>query len=71
LCSAKSKEAGGEHLRPNADRYDVPHRDYISHPPKESAKRTDVLVHRDNGYASILPLIRITSLTFKVDAGAT
>ena len=55
----------------DGDRYDVPHRDYIFLPPKESAKRTYVVVHRDDGYASVLPLITITSLTFKVDAGAT
>ena len=55
----------------DGDRYDVPHRDYISLPPKESPKRTYVVVHRDDGYASILPLITITSLTFKVDAGTT
>lgn len=55
----------------DGDRYDVPHRDYISLPPKHAAKRTYVVVHRDAGYASILPLITITSLTFQVDASAT
>jgi len=55
----------------DGDRFDVPHRDYISLPPKESPRRTYIVVHRDDGYASILPLITITSLTFKIDAGAT
>jgi hypothetical protein len=55
----------------DGDRYDEPHREYISLPPKESATRTYFVVHRDDGNASILPLIAITSLTFKVDAGAT
>jgi len=55
------KVAGG-------DRFDVPHPDYISLPPKESLKRAYVVVHRDDGYASMLPLITITSLTYQVDA---
>lgn len=55
----------------DGDQYDVPHPDYIFLPPKESQKRTYVMVHSDNGYASILPLLTITSLTFQVDAGAS
>ena len=54
----------------DGDRFDVPHPDYISLPPKTSRQRTYVVVHRDDGYASILPLITITSLTYKADAGA-
>lgn len=52
----------------DGDRCDVPHRDYIFLPPKKAPKRTYVIVHRDDGYASILPLITTTSLTFKVDS---
>jgi hypothetical protein len=63
MGSAKSKEAEGEQFVPNADRYDVPHPDDISIPPRESAKRTYVVVHRDDGYASMLPWITITSLS--------
>jgi hypothetical protein len=53
----------------DGDRYDVPHPDYIFFPPKESQKRTYVMVHSDDGYASVLPLLTITSLTFQVDDG--
>jgi len=38
--------------------------------PKASAKRTYVIVHSDEGFASILPLLTITSLTFQVDGGS-
>ena len=55
----------------DGDRYDVPHPDYIFFPPKESQKRTYVVVHSDNGYASVLPLLTITSLTFQVGADAS
>lgn len=55
----------------DGDRYDVPHPDYIFLPPKESEKRTYVMVHNDDGFASILPLLTITSLTFQVDAGSS
>ncbi len=54
----------------DGDRYEVPHPDYIFLPPKESQKRTYVVVHSDDGYASVLPLLTITSLTYQVDAGA-
>lgn len=53
----------------DGDRFDVPRPDYIFLPPKESLKRTYVVVHRDDGYASVLPLITITSLTYQADAG--
>jgi hypothetical protein len=53
----------------DGDRYEVPHRDYLFLPPKESAKRTYVVVHNDDGFASVLPLLTITSLTYQVDAG--
>ncbi len=49
------------------DEFRVPHPDYIFVPPKSSAKRTYVIVHNDEGFASILPLLTITSLTFQVD----
>lgn len=54
----------------DGDEYRVPHADYIFFPPKASAKRTYVMVHNDAGFASILPLLTITSLTFQVDASA-
>lgn len=47
----------------DGDEYRVPHPDYISLPPRSSAKRTYVIVHNDNGFASFLPLLTITSLT--------
>jgi hypothetical protein len=54
----------------DGDEYHVPHADYIFLPPKSSAKRTYVIVHNDAGFASVLPLLTITSLTFQVDANA-
>jgi hypothetical protein len=54
----------------DGDCFDVPHPDYISLPPKGSQKRTYVVIHRDDGYASVLPMITITSLTYQVDAGS-
>jgi hypothetical protein len=53
----------------DGDRYDVPHRDYLFLPPKESQRRTYVVIHNDEGFASVLPLVTITSLTYQVDAG--
>lgn len=53
----------------DGDHFDVPLPDYISFPPKESQKRTFVVVYNDSGFASILPLLTITSLTYQVDAG--
>lgn len=52
----------------DGDEYSVPHADYIFLPPKSSAKRTYVMVHNDGGYASVLPLLMITSLSFQIDA---
>jgi hypothetical protein len=52
----------------DGDEYEVPHPDYIFLPPKSAAKRTYVMVHNDQGFASILPLLTITSLTFQIDA---
>lgn len=54
----------------DGDEYQVPHSDYVFLPPASSKKRTYVIVHNDQGFASILPLITITSLTYQVDASA-
>jgi len=51
----------------DGDEFEVPHPDYIFLPPKDSPKRTYVMVHSKKGYASLLPLLTITSLTY-VDA---
>jgi hypothetical protein len=51
----------------DGDEFNVPHRDYISLPPASSAKRTYVIVHNDKGFAHILPLLTITSLTYQAD----
>ena len=53
----------------DGDEYRVPHPDYVSLPPRTYAKPTYIVVHNDDGFASILPLLTITSLTFQVDAG--
>ena len=53
----------------DGDEFHVPHPDYIFLPPKSGAMRTYVMVHNDKGFASILPLLTITSLTFPVDKG--
>jgi hypothetical protein len=55
----------------DGDQYEVPHSDHIFLPPRGSQRRTYVIVHNDEGFASILPLLTITSLTFRVDAGAS
>lgn len=52
----------------DGDEYQVPHADYIFLPPKASSRRTYVMVHNDQGFASVLPLPTITSLTFRTDA---
>ena len=52
------------------DEFRVPHPDYVFLPPKTSAKRTYVIVHNDEGFASVLPLLTIASLTYQADAGA-
>lgn len=54
----------------DGDEFTIAHSDYISFPPKSSAKRTFVVVYNDDGFASILPLLTITSLTYQVDAGS-
>jgi hypothetical protein len=53
----------------DGDEYRVPHPDYVFLPPPTSVKRTYIVVHNDEGFASILPLLTITSLTFQIDAG--
>jgi hypothetical protein len=54
----------------DGDEFPVPHADYISLPPKNSIRRTYVVVHNDGGFAAVLPLLTITSLTYQVDTGA-
>jgi hypothetical protein len=54
----------------DGDEFRIPHADYVFLPPKASAKRNYVIVHNDEGYASVLPLLTITSLTFQIDASA-
>jgi hypothetical protein len=54
----------------DGDEFPVPHADYIFLPPKNAEKRTYVMVHNDRGFASVLPLLTITSLTYQVDAGS-
>ena len=51
----------------DGDEYRVPHADYIFLPPKASGKRTYVIVHNDQGFASVLPLLTINSLTLQTD----
>ena len=47
--------------------YPVPHRDYISFPPKSAS----VIVFKDDGYYTILPIRTITGLqSMTPDAGA-
>ena len=53
----------------DGDEFSVPHPDYIFLPPKSGSMRTYVMVHNDKGFASILPLLTITSLTYKVGDG--
>ena len=54
----------------DGDEFEVPHADYIFLPPKSSEKRTYVIIHNDKGFASVLPLLTITSLTYQVDANS-
>jgi hypothetical protein len=54
----------------DGDEFRVPHGDYIFLPPKTSAKRTYVVVHSDEGFASVLPLLTITSLSYQVDSSS-
>jgi hypothetical protein len=51
----------------DGDEFNVPHPDYIFLPPRTSERRTYVMVHNDRGFAHILPLLTITSLTFQTD----
>lgn len=53
----------------DGDEFRVPHPDYISLPPKAAPKRVYVIVYKDNGLASVLPLLTITSLTCQANAG--
>ena len=55
----------------DGDEFQVPHPDYISLPPKASPKRTFVVIHNDKDFASVLPLLTITSLTYQEDVGAS
>jgi hypothetical protein len=43
--------------------YSVPHRDYISLPPRASY----VIVYDDTGHFTVLPLLTMTGLESKVD----
>lgn len=52
----------------DGDQFEVPHPDYLSLPPRASRRRTYVIVYNDEGFASLLPLLTITSLTYQVDA---
>jgi len=47
----------------DGDEYAVPNGDYIFFPPQTAKKRTFVVIYNDDDYASILPLLTITSLT--------
>ena len=49
------------HLADGKD-YPVPHRDYISLPPKASY----VIVYDDSGHFTVLPLLTMTGLTSKI-----
>ena len=53
----------------DGDEYQVPHPDYLFVPPRNAKMRTYVAVHNDEGFASILPLLTITSLTYQVGGG--
>ena len=46
--------------------YEVPHRDYISLPPKNA---TIAIVYEDDGTAHILPLLTMTGLTSNAKSG--
>ena len=52
----------------DGDEFVVPHPDYMFLPPRNSLKRTYVVVHNDAGYACVLPLLTLTSLTYQVSA---
>lgn len=42
--------------------YPVPHRDYVSLPPKNA---TVAVVYEDNGTVHVLPLLTMTGLTYR------
>ena len=50
----------------DGDEYLVPHPDYLFVPPKDGKMRTYVVVHNDAGFAAVLPLLTITSLTYPI-----
>ena len=54
----------------DGDEYSVRPPDYSFLPPRAGEKRTHVMMHDDEGFASILPLRTITSLAFQIDANA-
>ena len=53
----------------DGDEFPVPHMDYISLPPRAAPKRTFVVIYNDKGFASVLPLLTITSLTYQLETG--
>lgn len=53
----------------DGDAYEVPHPDYLFLPPKGAKRRSYIVIHNDEGFGSFLPLLTITSLTYRVDAG--
>ena len=50
----------------DGNEYLVPHPAYVFVPPKGARMRTYVAIHNDKGFASTLPLLTITSLTYKI-----
>jgi len=48
-------------------RFEVPHHASIVRPPRIARKRTSVVVHNNRGFASVLSLLTITSLTSRAD----
>jgi hypothetical protein len=54
-------------LMADGKEHSVPHRDYIWLPPNSSY----VIVHEDDGYFTVLPLLTMTGLRSKPSNGAT
>ena len=54
----------------DGDEFQVPHPGYIFLPPASATKRTYVIVHNDEGFASVLPLLTITSLSYQIGSDA-
>ena len=50
-------------LTADGKEYDVPHRDYISLPPKGAS----VIVYKDDGFFYVLPLLTMTGLRARSD----